>query len=68
MRGSGVGDGDGVGDIVGEGVGVCAVDNEILVAAKPATPMAGRAFTNERRPTDAFDFFELVLFEERFIG
>ena len=52
MRGAGVGDGDGSG--VGEGV--WATDgSDSFEAAKPATPRAGKALTNERRSSPCFE-------------
>jgi len=56
MRKAGVGDGMGVGDPVGVWA---RASNGILVTAKPAAPITGINFTNERRPTTPGDFFLL---------
>ena len=66
MRGVGVGEGTGVGAGDGVGVGVWAnVSSGILVATIPAAPIAGKSFTNDRRPTrEVFFFFFMVLVGE----
>jgi hypothetical protein len=63
IRGAGVGDGTGVGSGDGVGVGVWPnVSSGILVATIPAAPIAGKSFTNDRRPTRVvFFFFFIVL-------
>ena len=51
----GVGVGEGLGDGSGDGEGVCAnVFSGILLATKPAAPIAGNNFTKDRRLFDVF--------------
>jgi len=53
MRGAGVG--EGLGDGKGDGEGVCAkVFSGVLLATKPAAPIAGNNLTKDRRLLDVF--------------